>query len=185
MSSSTKLAMAVGAVVAAVAITSPAHAQCRLCDQPTMQAPTDGPDGDVQLQIETKLDFDRLILSGAGAGAATIRADGSQLAEGSVINLGPRAMVGTVLVHGEAGRNLHVELPHRIELYSLSGGQITLDEVTTDLPSMPRLDAAGNLSFRFGGRLIVSGDSDGQYRGDLPITVDYESSDPARTLTDH
>ena len=64
MSSSTKLAMAVGAVVAAVAITSPAHAQCRLCDQPTTQAPTDGPDGDVQLQIETKLDFDRLINPG-------------------------------------------------------------------------------------------------------------------------
>ena len=183
MGSLQKFAMLVAGAV--VGIASSAHAQCRLCGQPTTQLPADGPDGDVQLQIETKLDFDRLILSGAGAGAATIRADGSQLAEGSVINLGPRAMVGTVLVHGEAGRPLRVELPHRIELYSLSGGQITLDEVTTDLPSMPRLDAAGNLSFRFGGRLIVSGESDGQYRGDLPITVEYEStaSDSARTLT--
>jgi hypothetical protein len=185
MGSLPKFAMLIAGAV--VGIASPVHAQCRLCDQPTTQQPADDPDGDVQLQIETKLDFDRLILSGAGVGAATIRADGSQLAEGSVINLGPRAMVGTVLVHGEAGRSLRVELPHRIELYSLSGGQITLDEVTTDLPSMPRLDAAGNLSFRFGGRLVVSGDSDGQYRGDLPITVEYESntSDPARTLTGH
>jgi len=33
--------------------------------------------------------------------------------------------------------------------------------------------------------LIVSGDSDGQYRGDLPITVEYDSSDPVRTLTGH
>ena len=185
MGSSIKFAAMFGAVAGAVAISSPVHAQCRLCDQPSTQVPTEGPDADVQLQIETKLDFDRLILSGAGAGAATIRADGSQFAEGSVINLGPRAMVGTVLVHGEAGRTLRVDLPHRIELYSLSGGQITLDEVTTDLPPMPRLDAAGNLSFRFGGRLIVSGDTDGQYRGDLPITVEYDSSDPARTLTGH
>jgi uncharacterized protein DUF4402 len=171
--------------LAAVALPSRAAAQCRLCDQPTTQTAVEGPDGDVELQIETKLDFDRLILSGAGVGAATIRPDGSQSAEGAVINLGPRAMVGTVLVHGQAGRNVRVELPHRIELYSVGGGRMTLDDVTTDLPALPRLDAAGNLSFRFGGKLIVTGDSDGQYRGDLPITVEYDSdsSDPMRTLS--
>ena len=159
--------------VTASVVAPPALAQCRLCEQPTTALPTDGPDGDVQLQIETKLDFDRLILSGAGAGAATIRPDGTQLAEGGVIDLGPRAMVGTVLVHGEAGRSIRVDLPHRIELYSVGGGRITLDDITSDLPAMPRLDPAGNLTFRFGGRLMVSGDSDGQYRGDLAITVEY------------
>jgi Domain of unknown function (DUF4402) len=167
------LAVFVAGIAAAAATCSPAGAQCRLCDQPTTQVPVDGPDGDVELQIETKLDFDRLILSGTGAGAATIRPDGSQLAEGAVINLGPRAMVGTVLVHGQGGRSVRVDLPHRIDLYSVGGGRITLDDVTTDLPALPRLDAAGNLSFRFGGKLIVSGDTDGQYRGDLPITVEY------------
>jgi len=35
------------------------------------------------------------------------------------------------------------------------------------------LDGAGNLSFRFGGRLRINGDADGGYRGDVPITVDY------------
>jgi hypothetical protein len=87
--------------------------------------------------------------------------------------VGPRATVGTVLVHGAAGRALRVVLPHRIELYSLNGGHITLDQVTTDLPAIPRLDSAGNLSFRFGGRLVVTGNDDGQFRGDLPITVEY------------
>jgi hypothetical protein len=82
-------------------------------------------------------------------------------------------MVGTVLVHGVAGRAVRVDLPHRVELYSISGGRITLDDVISDLPRSPRLDSAGNLSFRFGGRLVVSGDADGQYRGDLPITVEY------------
>jgi hypothetical protein len=38
---------------------------------------------------------------------------------------------------------------------------------------MPKLDGAGNLSFRFGGRLRISGDADGGYRGDVPITVEY------------
>ena len=155
---------------------SPASAQCRLCEQPVKTAQLDAkpPTGDVDLQIETNLNFDRLILSGGGARAVTIRPDGSSGAEGSVIQPGTRSMVGTVLVHGEANRALRVDLPRRIELFSLSGGRMTLDDVKSDLSAAPRLDAAGNLSFRFGGRLIVSGDADGAYRGDLPITVEYQ-----------
>jgi hypothetical protein len=169
-----QLVLAFAGVVAAVSVSSPAGAQCRLCDQPSTDRPQDAPGGDVQLQIETSLNFDRLILVGAGAGAATIRPDGSTGAEGSIGEIGPRAMVGTVLVHGDPGRAVRVELPRRIELYSIGGGRMTLEDVETDLTGAPRLDAAGNLSFRFGGRLIVSGDADGQYRGDLPITVEYQ-----------
>lgn len=160
-------------LVAAVPASAPLGAQCRLCDQPTNARAEDGPSDNLQLQIETNLNFDRLILSGAGAGAVTIRPNGSSGAEGIVAAVGPRAMVGTVLVHGDPGRAVRVELPRRIELYSLGGGRITLDDVGSDLPAAPRLDAAGNLSFRFGGRLLVSGDADGQYRGDLPISVEY------------
>ena len=69
---------------------------------------------------------------------------------------------------------VRVDLPRRIELYSLSGGRISFEDVTSDLPSLPRLDSAGNLTFRFGGRLTITGDADGEYRGDLPITVEYQ-----------
>jgi hypothetical protein len=60
-----------------------------------------------------------------------------------------------------------------VVLNSLSGGQIALDDMMTDLPSLPRLDSRGRLSFRFGGRLRVQGDAEGQYRGELPIIVEY------------
>ena len=83
-------------------------------------------------------------------------------------------MVGSASVHGEPGRAVRVELPNRIDLYSVDGGRITFDDVASDLPSLPRLDSAGNLSFRFGGRLTITGDAEGQYRGDLPITVEYQ-----------
>jgi len=161
--------LAIGAAVPS----TPSAAQCRLCDQPSTDRPADSADGDVQLTVETALDFDRLIFTGSGPGAATLRPNGSSGAEGIVSAIGPRATVGTVLVHGTPDRALRVDFPRRIELYSLSGGRVTLDQVTTDLPPAPRLDSAGNLSFRFGGRLVVTGDSDGQYRGDLPITVEY------------
>jgi hypothetical protein len=172
MSRTKLLILSLGGCAAAV-LSAPASAQCRLCDQPSTRLPVDSADGDVQLTLETSLDFDRLIFSGVGMGAATLRPDGSHGAEGVVASVGPRATVGMVSVHGEPGRSLRVEIPHRLELFSLSGGRITLDQVTTDLPAMPRLDSAGNLTFRFGGRLSVTGDTDGQYRGDLPITVEY------------
>jgi len=170
-----KLIALVLAASAAAAVPSwPAGAQCRLCSKPSTARDDTVNGGDVRLEIESNLNFDRLIILGSGAGAAVIRPDGSNEAQGAVTQMGPRSMVGTVSVHGEAGRIVRVDLPQRIQLYSLGGGSITVDDLTSDLPSLPRLDSAGNLTFRFGGRVRISGDADGEYRGDLPITVEYQ-----------
>ena len=174
MGGSKLLALVLAAGAAAAATPWPAGAQCRLCGKPTTarQDPTGG--DDIRVEIETSLNFDRLILSGQGQGAAVLRPDGSSAAEGAISDVGPRAMVGTAIVHGQPGRTVRVELPRQIELYSLSGGKISFEDVTSDLPSLPRLDSAGNLTFRFGGRVRINGDADGEYRGDLPITVEYQ-----------
>ena len=153
---------------------SAARAQCRLCSKPTTALSHEADGDGLQLEVETSLDFGRLILAGAGTGAAVIRPDGSNAAEGSLTGVSPRAMVGTAVVHGTPGRAVRVELPRRIDLYSIGGGRITVDDVVSDLSSLPRLDSAGNLTFRFGGRVTVTGDSEGQYRGDMPITVEYQ-----------
>jgi hypothetical protein len=156
-------------LLAGLAAASPVCAQCRLCEQPATARPADTPVGD----------FDRLILSGMGQGAATIRPGGMNAAEGAVLEIGPRASIGTVVVHGEASRELSVDMPHRIELYSGTGGRISLVDIATDLPATPRLDAGGNLSFHFGGRLVVSGSDEGQFRGDLTISVEYATDHSA------
>jgi hypothetical protein len=174
MGGSRSFALMVATLAAAAVGSSPARGQCRLCETPTT-APTDSPTGEqIQLQIESSLNFDRLVLSSNAQGAAVIRPDGSSAAEGALATVSARAMVGSALVHGVPGRAVRVELPRRIDLYSLSGGRITLDNVVSDLPALPRLDSAGNLSFRFGGRVTITGDSEGDYRGDLPITVEYQ-----------
>jgi hypothetical protein len=173
MGGSKLLGLMLAASVAA-ATPWPAGAQCRLCDEPSTTHADPTPSEDIRLEIESSLNFDRLILSGEGQGAATIRPDGSSAAEGTVANVSPRAMVGTAVVHGQPGRTVRVDLPRRIELFSLSGGRISFEDVTSDLPSLPRLDSAGSLTFRFGGRVRISGDADGEYRGDLPITVEYQ-----------
>ena len=164
-----------GFVAAAVTLASAPHAlaQCRLCDTPTTSRNSETDSGKIRIEVETSLDFDRLVVDGEGEGSAIIRPDGSNSAAGSVTEIGPRAMVGTVVLRGEPGRTVRIELPRRITLYSLSGGQVIFEDVLSDLPSLPKLDSNGVLTFRFGGRLRVSGNSEGDYRGDLPIIAEY------------
>jgi hypothetical protein len=153
---------------------APLRAQCRLCSTPTTtDLSQDGDAGPIQLEVETRLDFDRLVLLGAGSGSATLLPSGEAIASGSIGTVSARAMVGSVTVHGQPNRTVRVDLPPRIELYSVGGASIAIDRIETDLPGVPMLDSAGNLSFRFGGRLQITGDAEGEYRGDVPITVEY------------
>jgi len=170
-----RYALAINLVAAALLSGAPsaASAQCRLCSTPTtdLQQTQDG--GPIRLEVQTSLDFDRLVLLGASGGEARLLPNGDRSASGSVATVSARAIVGSVTVHGDANRTLRVEMPQQINLYSVTGGKIAVDEIETDLPSLPKLDSAGNLVFRFGGHLEITGDADGQYRGDIPITVDY------------
>ena len=166
--------LAFGLTAAAMLAAAPdARAQCRLCENPTTAPREDAADGKIDLQIEAGLDFDRLVVIGTGEGSATLFPDGTRQVSGSVEAISGRAMVGEAHVQGEPGRAVRIDLPRRIDLHSLDGGRISIDEIVTDLPPTPRLDSAGKLKFRFGGRIRLSGNSDGDFRGDLPITVEY------------
>ena len=161
------------AAAAMLAATDGARAQCRLCETPTTAPQAQAGSGPIALRIEAALDFDRIVVMGLGEGSATLMPDGSRQVSGTVEAISGRAMVGEASVEGEPGRLVRVELPNRIDLHSVSGGKITIDKILTDLPDAPRLDSAGKLRFRFGGRIRVSGTSDGDFRGDLPLTVEY------------
>ena len=170
------IALVAGAMLAAtfaVAAEAPARAQCRLCKSPTTAASALDEKDRLTLAVDASLDFDRLVLLGGGEGSATLMPNGDRRAGGSVAAMSGRAMVGSVVIRGEAGRAVRIDLPSQIRLHTLSGSSITIDDITSDLAGQPKLDSAGNLSFRFGGRLTVSGDAEGDYRGDVPITVEY------------
>ena len=158
---------------ASLAAAPDARAQCRLCEKPTTAPSDETPGQTIELQVEAGLNFDRLVVMDSGEGSATLLPDGTRHVSGSVEAISGRAMVGEARVRGEPGRAIRIELPSRVDMYSVSGGRITIDRISSDLPAMPRLDSAGKLSFRFGGRIRVSGNSDGDFRGELPITVEY------------
>ena|SRR3990170_5278346 len=149
-------------------------AQCRLCDTPATEVETDTAGAStVRLEIEASLDFDRLILTGPAGGTASLAADGSRSVSGAITELTSRAMVGSAIIRGEPGRTVRISLPSRIDMHGLAGNRISIDGIESDLPASARLDSNGSLSFRFGGRLQILGDAEGDYRGDVPITVEY------------
>lgn len=165
--------LGIGFVAIMVATMPAARAQCRLCSAPTTSRAGEAGDAAVSLQIESRLDFDRLVFTGPGLGSATLRPDGSTSVSGGIAAISGRAMVGQAIVQGEPGRAIRIDLPPQIDLYSISGARISIADVISDLPAAPRLDSSGRLSFRFGGKLEVSGEAEGDYRGDIPIMVEY------------
>ena len=76
------------------------------------------------------------------------------------------------MIHGEPGRAVRVDLPRSIELYGLKEGAIPI-ALTSDLPDFPMLDSTGQLKVRIGGELPITGEYDGDFRGDVPVIVDY------------
>ncbi len=158
----------------ALAMPQAAPAQCRLCAAPTTGATGEASEQKVRIEVQARLDFDQLVLMDSHSpGTARLSPDGRSSVSGSIGVLGARAMVGNVIVRGEPGRLVRIGLPASIALYGRTGGTIRLDSLVTDLPAQPRLDSQGALQFRFGGALHVQGDASGDYRGDVPITVDY------------
>ena len=161
----------------AIGLAAPAWPQdvtapCRLCT-PKESDVADKPVVPVRLDVEARLDFDKLILVSTGDGTAELSPEGARNVSGSVAAMGARAMVGEVVIRGEPGRLVRIQLPDRVELFGLAGGTIRLESIRSDLPPMPRLDGNGRIGFRFGGILRVSGDVDGEFRGEVPIDVDY------------
>lgn len=165
------------ALAGALGCSAPASPQdvtapCSLCS-PKADATDQKPAAPVRLDVEVDLDFDRLVLAGVGDGRAELGPDGARTVSGSIASIGARAMVGEVVIRGEPGRYVRIELPRRIELQGFSGGVIRLESLRSDLPQMPRLDSNGLLRFRLGGVLHLTGDVSGEFRGDVTIDVDY------------
>lgn len=151
-----------------------APAQCRLCAEPTTSPDPIGESAPIRLEVQARLDFDQIVLlDSSSPGIARIAPDGSSTTSGSIGTLSGRTMVGSVIIRGQPGRLVRITFPAAIELFSLTGSSIRMRALTSDLPTSARLDSQGSLQFRFGGEIEISGNAEGDFRGDIPFTVDY------------
>lgn len=155
----------------------PADAQsCRLCtDQEQLELEQAQKKQPLKIEITTNLNFSRAAQSGRGSGRIAVNeSNGQKRVEGQLVDLGGYAIAGSVLITGEPGQNITVDMPRKINMRSDKGGQISIYDLRTNLSPSPRLDAVGELRFSFGGDLVVDGDASGRFRGRIPITVNYQ-----------
>lgn len=152
---------------------APAAAQCLLCPAlPQPAKPDERAPVPLSIEVDAGLDFPRLV-SGGSHGSVTLTPGAPPRTSGALQAVGGMAMHGRVLVRGEPGRALRIDLPERVVLRTPAGETAELHSLTSGLPPAPRLGPDGLLRFEFGGRLDVGANGAGDYRGRIPITVDY------------
>ena len=152
-----------------------ASAQCLLCapDKPTSAAAREA-EVPLRVEVETRLDMGRIAVGAMGGEVAVDPVSGARRLSGDVVDLGGFALSGTVTVRGEPGAEVRVILPASVDLEGSHGRSARVTDLNTDLSAAPRLDPDGRLVFRFGGRLQIAGADDGDYRGRIPVTVEYQ-----------
>ena len=176
-----RLAVLPFVVLAATALAVPGRSSaqdsiavpCRLCTASGDDRPNAPATAPLRLEVETRLDFDKVVFDGKGSALVALSPGGVARLTGAATAAGARAMPGSVLVRGEPGRAVTIELPARVQLFGAGSSALLIDSLVTDLPAFPRIGDDGTLSFRFGGDLRLSGDSDGIYHGTVDITVEY------------
>lgn len=162
------------ALAAAILLCAPAQAQesCRLCYGDGSAAAGERP---LTIEIWTDLNFSKLALTGRAGGTAELSATGGgeKRTTGQLVDLGGISVTGHGKITGVPLREVRLDLPDTVEMTTADGGEAKLAQFTTDLPPHPVLNANGELEFSFGARLILSGGRGGNYRGRIPITVEY------------
>lgn len=162
-------------LLAAMAASAPAQAQCRLCAPSEQPDAAEKPTRPLQIEVIQPLNFDRLALDSAvGSGTVSIEPTGGRTVSGQVVDLGGMALSGKVRLVGEPGRTVRVEIPSQVTMLSPGGSDVPLTRIKTNLPPSPRLGPDGTLEFNFGGQLMVTGSAEGNYRGRIPIDAFYE-----------
>lgn len=156
-----------------------AAAQCRLCAAPPAGASSTSASSQAEtplnIEITANLDFSRLaLLNRAGGEVELDPQSGQRRISGGITDLGGLSLHGEGRLTGEPGRVVRVHLPERITLSAPNGSTADLVKLDTDLPAQAQLDSDGRLTFSFGGKLRVTGNASGQFRGRIAITADYE-----------
>jgi hypothetical protein len=135
-----------------------------------------GPNGErpLSITIESGISVGRLGLQGRQDGDAAIDPQtGAKRVGANMVDLGGLSYQGKATVTGQPLRPVRIELPQVVVLHNPTGGEAELSEFRTDLPDVAMLDARGQLQFNFGATITSKDGQGGNFRGRIPIRVEY------------
>lgn len=128
----------------------------------------------LRIEIESGIDFSRSALRGTIDGDALIDPQtGEKVVGPNMIDLGGLPYQGRARVTGKPLQPVRIDLPASVTLRSAKGAKAELSDFTTDIPGVAVLDANGELTFRFGARITTIEARGGNFRGRIPIRVEY------------
>ena len=128
------------------------------------------------ITIESDIDFGRVVLLGQGESRVILDLNtGQKTLIGDVDDMGGMPITGRAIITGAPFEEVIIDLPGEIAMRDPNGGEARVNDFVTDLSGFPRLDANGQLEFRFSGTLVIDAEanSSGSLRGRVPITVNY------------
>ncbi len=166
-----------GAVAAfCLVLSTPAGAQCRLCeDAGPVIAQRGGNGRALRIDIDTGIDFARYVHLNDDEGYAELDpVTGERRTSGGLGELGGIAVTARVTLEGEPGRAVLVDFPDHITLHAPGGDKLELTRLQTDLPAQPRLGSDGFLRFSVGGRITADRRDAGRFHGRIRVSARYE-----------
>jgi hypothetical protein len=167
-----RLGSALAAALVAVSAPAPALAEDGLADP--FGAPVRSTERPLSITIESGLQVGRVGLTGQQDGNAAIDPQtGAKRVGPNMIDLGGLSFQGKATITGQPFKPVRIELPPSVMLHSPSGAEAELSDFRTDLPPVAVLNADGVLEFSFGATLSSKDVQGGDFRGRIPIRVDY------------
>ena len=128
----------------------------------------------LSITIESALQVGRLGLTGRDGGNAIIDPQtGAKRVGPNMVDLGGLAFQGKATITGQPLKPVRIDLPRSVMLRSSAGGEAELTDFRTDLPPVAMLDANGRLQFNFGATITSKNAQGGDFRGRIPIRVEY------------
>ncbi len=124
--------------------------------------------------LELLLQVGRLGLTGYEDGHAAIDPQtGAKQVGPNMIDLGGWSFQGKATITGQPLKPVRIDLPQKVMLHTPSGAEAELSDFRTDLPPVAMLDINGQLQFSFGATITSKGAQGGDFRGRIPIRVEY------------
>jgi hypothetical protein len=159
---------------ALIAVSAPAHGSADGgCAGPFAKPATNG-ERPLSITIESGIQVGRLALTGRDDGNAVIDPQtGAKQVGPNMVDLGGLAFQGKATITGQPLKPVRIDMPRSVLLRSASGAQAELSDFRTDLPPVAMLDANGQLEFNFGATITSKGAQGGDFRGRIPIRVEY------------